>query len=65
MLLFAFSYVLNKQTPNRQLWLSSPLSGPRRFDWCERREHWVYARDDGALHELLTREFRWVLPEAT
>jgi frataxin len=24
------TYVLNKQTPNRQIWWSSPLSGPRR-----------------------------------
>ena len=22
------TYVLNKQTPNQQLWLSSPISGP-------------------------------------
>lgn len=27
------SYVLNKQPPNRQIWLSSPVSGPKRFDW--------------------------------
>ena len=26
------TYVINKQTPNRQLWLSSPVSGPARFD---------------------------------
>ena len=25
-------YVLNKQTPNKQLWLSSPVSGPYRYD---------------------------------
>ena len=25
-------YVINKQTPNRQIWLSSPLSGPKRLD---------------------------------
>lgn len=25
------TYVINKQTPNRQLWLSSPISGPKRF----------------------------------
>jgi len=25
--------VINKQPPNRQIWLSSPISGPRRFDW--------------------------------
>lgn len=24
------TYVINKQTPNRQIWLSSPLSGPKR-----------------------------------
>lgn len=24
------TYVINKQTPNRQIWLSSPISGPKR-----------------------------------
>ena len=27
------TYVLNKQPPNRQIWLSSPVSGPKRYDW--------------------------------
>lgn len=27
-------WVINKQTPNRQLWWSSPLSGPRRYEYC-------------------------------
>ncbi|CAD6886510.1 unnamed protein product [Tilletia caries] len=27
------TYVLNKQPPNRQIWLSSPSSGPKRFDY--------------------------------
>ena len=27
------TYVLNKQPPNRQIWLSSPISGPKRYDW--------------------------------
>jgi len=26
------TWVLNKQTPNRQIWWSSPVSGPRRFE---------------------------------
>ncbi len=25
--------VVNTQTPNRQLWYSSPVSGPQRFNW--------------------------------
>ena len=28
--------MLNKQPPNRQIWLSSPVSGPKRFDWVEK-----------------------------
>ena len=26
------TYVINKQTPNQQIWLSSPVSGPYRYD---------------------------------
>ncbi|KAL8683535.1 MAG: hypothetical protein Q9224_006675 [Gallowayella concinna] len=29
----AGTYVLNKQPPNRQIWLSSPISGPKRYDY--------------------------------
>ncbi|KAK9523172.1 hypothetical protein VZT92_019583 [Zoarces viviparus] len=49
------TYVINKQTPNRQIWLSSPTSGPKRYDWtggC-----WVYAHDGVSLHQLLSKEF--------
>lgn len=27
------SYVINKQPPNRQIWLSSPISGQKHYDW--------------------------------
>eukprot|EP01036_Dinobryon_divergens_P024014 gene24014-32421_t len=27
------TWVINKQTPNRQLWWSSPISGPKRYDY--------------------------------
>ena len=27
------TYVLNKQAPNKQLWLSSPFSGPQRYEY--------------------------------
>uniref|UniRef100_A0A8C1MUZ0 Frataxin, mitochondrial n=1 Tax=Cyprinus carpio TaxID=7962 RepID=A0A8C1MUZ0_CYPCA len=48
------TYVINKQTPNRQIWLSSPTSGPKRYDWTG--ERWVYAHDGVALHNLLSKE---------
>ncbi|XP_023658954.1 frataxin, mitochondrial [Paramormyrops kingsleyae] len=49
------TYVINKQTPNRQIWLSSPTSGPKRYDW--NGTHWVYSHDGVCLHSLLSKEF--------
>ncbi|TRY82451.1 hypothetical protein DNTS_007893 [Danionella cerebrum] len=49
------TYVINKQTPNRQIWLSSPTSGPKRYDWTG--ERWVYAHDGVPLSSLLSKEF--------
>ncbi|XP_059161734.1 frataxin, mitochondrial-like [Physella acuta] len=48
------TYVLNKQTPNKQIWLSSPLSGPKRYDYYQGQ--WVYLRDGTGLHKLLEDE---------
>ncbi|PIK43706.1 putative frataxin, mitochondrial [Apostichopus japonicus] len=48
------TYVINKQTPNKQIWLSSPASGPKRYDFQEGR--WVYSHDGQALHDLLSEE---------
>ena len=48
------TYVLNKQAPNLQIWLSSPFSGPKRFDFVA--DQWVNSRTGETLHELLTKE---------
>lgn len=50
------TYVINKQTPNRQIWLSSPISGPKRFDLVN--EKWISTRDNLSLDALLNSEFR-------
>lgn len=50
------TYVINTQTPNSQIWLSSPKSGPYRFDLVENNK-WIYKHTGESLHELLTREF--------
>ncbi|KAI6823655.1 hypothetical protein KC332_g8648 [Hortaea werneckii] len=63
----AGTYVVNKQPPNKQLWLSSPISGPKRFDWVVANESmhhkegggagdWIYLRDGSSLTELLRKE---------
>ena len=38
------SYVLNKQTPNLQVWLSSPISGPQRFEYALDSDLWLQIR---------------------
>lgn len=59
--------MLNKQPPNKQIWLSSPITGPKRFDWVVAGESmhqkegggvgdWVYLRDGTSLTELLRKE---------
>lgn len=61
------TYVINKQPPNKQIWLSSPLSGPKRYDWVAAAEgsggKWTYLRDGGELSELLTQEIGVKVPE--
>ncbi|KAH6606683.1 mitochondrial iron uptake [Trichoderma cornu-damae] len=60
-------YVINKQPPNKQIWLSSPLSGPKRYDFCVASEGqgdkegtglgtWIYSRDGTSLDELILKE---------
>jgi len=63
----AGTYVLNKQPPNKQIWLSSPISGPKRYDYVILGEgmhekegsgtgDWVYLRDGTTLTHLLRKE---------
>jgi len=38
-------WVMNKQTPNEQIWWSSPLSGPRRYEFDEDGgKKWIWSR---------------------
>ncbi|KAF8569369.1 hypothetical protein P879_04101 [Paragonimus westermani] len=50
------TYIINRQAPNKQLWLSSPRSGPKRYDFVRARQEWVYKHDGTALHTLLEEE---------
>ncbi|KAG1845508.1 Frataxin [Suillus subalutaceus] len=50
------TYVINKQPPNKQIWLSSPLSGPKRYDYVPESDDWRYVRDGMGLGELLDGE---------
>ncbi|CAI2378827.1 unnamed protein product [Moneuplotes crassus] len=49
------TYIINKQSPNKQIWLSSPMSGPYRFDLDLESNKWVGKGEDCIL-DLLSKE---------
>ncbi|KAH9176937.1 hypothetical protein EDB89DRAFT_1601379 [Lactarius sanguifluus] len=50
------TYVINKQPPNKQIWLSSPVSGPKRFNFDATVRQWVDSRNGQSLEALLNEE---------
>lgn len=49
-------YVINKHSPNRQIWLSSPISGAAHFVRDPAAGVWRSTRSDAQLHLLLADE---------
>ncbi|ORY52964.1 Frataxin [Rhizoclosmatium globosum] len=54
----AGTYVINKQPPNKQIWLSSPISGPKRFDHLN--GNWIDSKKTDKLEELLETELKTI-----
>lgn len=50
-------YIINKNAPLKQIWLSSPRSGAWHFDWDAATERWRSTRGEKvALDDLLLGE---------
>jgi len=50
-------YIINKNAPLKQIWLSSPRSGAWHFDWDLGTERWLSTRGEKvALDDLLLGE---------
>ena len=51
------TYVINIQKPNKQIWLSSPFSGPRRFEFNEVNNKWIDIHNSNtSLLSLISNE---------
>lgn len=57
------TYVLNTQTPNRQIWMSSPTSGPWRYSWEIGSKTWISKRDGHSLLKRLTEELSLIFDQ--
>jgi len=55
------TYVINKQPPNKQIWLSSPTSGPKRYDYVPSTDDWRYSRNGQGMGILLEQELSRIL----
>jgi frataxin len=49
------TFVINRHTPNRELWLSSPLTGGSHFSFAEHMGDWVL-KDGRTLTVVLSEE---------
>ncbi len=50
-------YVINKHTPNREVWMSSPVSGATHFAYAD--GSWVSTRDPSVvLNQVLAAELK-------
>lgn len=54
-------YVINKQVPNREIWMSSPKSGARHFTFDEPRNCWADTRGGEDLYRVLSAELSFSL----
>src|SRR5258705_5150873 len=57
------TYQINKHSPNREIWLSSPVSGAWHFAWNETDGAWRSTRGLERLEDLLGRELSAALGE--
>lgn len=55
-------FVINRQIPAQQIWLSSPLSGGLRFDYDEDEKIWVL-QDGRRLDTLLKADVETLLED--
>lgn len=50
------TFVINKHLPNREIWVSSPLSGAAHYAFDAEAQAWVSTRGGEVLHDVLARE---------
>ena len=57
------TYILNINKINKQLWLSSPFSGPKRFEYDKKTNQWLDINNKINLFKILNNEFNNLLKQ--
>lgn len=54
-------YVINRHLPNRQIWMSSPISGGIHFNYDEKTGNWVSTKDSTVIfQDVFASELRQI-----
>ena len=53
-------FVINRQVPIEQVWLSSPVSGPTHFNYIEKDLKWV-SEDGKEIFDLIEKDMKAIL----
>jgi iron donor protein CyaY len=54
------TFVLNRQTAARELWLASPVSGPSHYNYCTEKAYWSDTRSGHGLISRLENDIQKV-----
>ncbi|MGI4851449.1 MAG: iron donor protein CyaY [Janthinobacterium lividum] len=55
-------WLLNRHTPSREIWLSSPIQGGIHFGWCVQKKRWISTRSfQDELFDFLEKDLSSVL----
>lgn len=61
----SLTYVINIQKINKQIWLSSPFSGPQRFEYDDKNLKWIsITNKNTSLLKLISQEINTELIKA-
>lgn len=61
----SLTYVINIQKINKQIWLSSPFSGPQRFEYDDKSLNWIsITNKNTTLLNLISQEINTELIKA-
>ncbi len=57
----AGTFVVSRQTPSRQLWLSSPVSGPWHYTYDHVKKDWLCTKGKEGFFDRMDRELTQIL----
>lgn len=59
------TFIVSRQTPKRELWLSSPKTGPWHYKFDHVNKDWICSKGNDRFWDRLNKEISPILGEET